>query len=191
MFNKKSLIKNHKTGKTAGKNEKVTLETNTSRKGLGELGNAFMDIVDAFTEDSRSREVVNAYVEREGSKHVVVVTFDNGKSDTRTFSFSSDANDFLHEIQGRARLIKLQGSSFTFTNARVMVNPDYVIGVKPQGDNLKINFRNDTSITIKYSFRSYMNEDLAKLGYGRSNSCGFGFGDLGLGRSRIKHVLDL
>jgi len=196
-MSRKGFIKNHKTGKSGGDNDKIYFEKHTSRKGLDDFGNLVMDVFEVFSntknqnQRSYSHEVVSAYVEKDGSTHTVVVSFSNGDCDTRRFNWSSDANDFLHRIKRSANLIELKGSSFTISNSRVMVNKRYITNVdKVSSNELKISFKNDTAITIDHSLKSYMDENLEKLGVRQRPTFSFAFGSAKR-RTRIEDILDI
>jgi len=179
----KGIVTNHRTGKVAGKNNKVHMETKTSRKGLGDLGNFLFDVADAINDSNKTTSqrdfekstVVSAYIEEVGSDYVLVATFADGTSDTREYGFISRANSALAEIKRSCGLIELQGTSFLFDASKVLVNREFITDVQVNNKTIKIIFENDSSMSVKYDWNSKLDSDLDKLGYRRTRRTGFEF----------------
>ena len=172
----KGIVVNHKTGRKTGDNSKVKLETNVNRKGMSEGGNLIMDIVDIITDKNsyQKNEIISAYVEEAGSDYHVLVTFGDGTSETKTFSWSYDAERCLRDIQrADGDLTMLRGSCFGMST--VLIKEDAIKRVEQQSRILlKIYFNNNCTITLKYTFKSDCDRDFRNLG-GRPSSFEFSF----------------
>jgi len=163
----KKIVQNHKTGRVTGSNTKVKLETNRDRKGLGNLTNGILDVLEAFTQtsvnESRSTEVVSAYIEKDMGDYHVLVTFADGKSETKTFRFGSDAQRLMKEIYNCAGTLSMIRGSYLGSEDTILLDTSKATKVQRNGNTLRICFDNNCAISVKYSSQYRAKDDFQQL----------------------------
>jgi len=170
----KSMIQNHKTGEITGKNTRVKQEVNVDREGFSSRANTIMDVIgmvgkafETLEEVASSNElrdvVVSAYVEKEGGQYHTLVTFADGKSETRSFDYEGHALRLMRQIQEADGDLSMLRGSYLGSSDTILFKESSIEKVQRSGRTIRIVFDNNCAISVKYSSVYKGRDDFARL----------------------------